>query len=69
MNEIRDLIIGIDFGKEFSQISYYDRKAGEPLSVSMKVGSSQFEAPTLLCRRIEQDDFCVGLEAKYFGKE
>lgn len=69
MNEIRDLIIGIDFGKEFSQISYYDRKAAEPLSVSMKVGSSQFEAPSILCRRIEQDDFCIGLEARYFGKE
>lgn len=69
MNEIRDLIIGIDFGKEFSQISYYDRKAAEPLSVSMKVGSSQYEAPTVLCRRIEQNDYCIGLEARYFGKE
>ena len=35
----------------------------------MKVGSSQYEAPSILCKRIEQDDFCVGLEAKYFGKE
>ena len=26
MNEIRDLIVGIDFGKEYSQICYYDRK-------------------------------------------
>ena len=26
MNEIRDLIIGIDFGKDYSQICYYDRK-------------------------------------------
>ena len=25
MNEIRDLIVGIDFGKEYSQICYYDR--------------------------------------------
>lgn len=69
MNEIRDLIIGIDFGKEFSQISYYDRKALEPRSLSMKVGSSQYEAPSLLCRRLEQNDYCVGLEAEYFGKE
>ena len=23
MNEIRDLIVGIDFGKEYSQICYY----------------------------------------------
>ena len=26
MNEIRDLIIGIDFGKEYTQLCYYDRK-------------------------------------------
>ena len=30
MNETRDLIIGIDFGKKYSQICYYDRKAEEP---------------------------------------
>ena len=29
MNEIRDLIIGIDIGKEYTQICYYDRKAGK----------------------------------------
>ena len=69
MNEIRDLIIGIDFGKEYSQICYYDRSAKEPRSLSMKVGSSQYEAPTRLCRRVEQGDYCVGLEAEYFAKE
>ena len=35
MNEIRDLIVGIDFGKDTSQISYFDRKGGEPRSISM----------------------------------
>lgn len=69
MNEIRDLIIGIDFGKEYSQICYYDRKAEEPRSVSMKVGANEFEAPTCLCRRVEHDDYCVGLEAVYFARE
>lgn len=69
MNEIRDLIVGIDFGKEVSQICYYDRKGAEPRSISMKVGSSQYEAPTCLCRRIEQKDYCVGLEAEYFARE
>ena len=38
MNEIRDLIVGIDFGREYSQICYYDRKGEEPRSLSMKVG-------------------------------
>lgn len=37
MNEIRDLIIGIDIGKEYTQICYYDRKAEEARSLSMKV--------------------------------
>ena len=69
MNEIRDLIIGIDFGKEDSQICYYDRNAKEPRSLSMKVGSAQYEAPTRLCRRVEQGDYCVGLEAEYFARE
>ena len=35
MNEIRDLIIGIDLGKDYSQICYYDRKGEKPCSVSM----------------------------------
>lgn len=69
MNEIRDLIIGIDFGKEFSQISYYDRKAEEPCSMPMKVGSSQYEVPSVLCKRMEGEEYCIGLEAQYFGKE
>lgn len=69
MNETRDLIIGIDFGKEYSQLCYYDRKAEEPRSVPIKVGSSQFEMPTSLCRRVEQGDYCVGLEAEYFVRE
>ena len=37
MNEIRDLLIGIDIGKEYTQICYYDRKAEEARSLSMKV--------------------------------
>lgn len=69
MNEIRELLIGIDFGKEDSQICYYDRKANEPVSVSMKVGASLYEALTCLCRRKEQKDWCVGLEARYFSEE
>lgn len=69
MNEIRDLIIGIDFGKETSQICYYDRRAGEARSLSMKVGSSQYEAPTCICKRVDHGDYCVGLEAEYFARE
>ena len=37
MNEIRDLIIGIDIGKEYTQICYNDRTAEEARSHSMKL--------------------------------
>ncbi|MCF0132899.1 MAG: hypothetical protein HUJ72_03425 [Blautia sp.] len=69
MNEIRDLIVGIDFEKEKTQMSFYDRKAQEPRSVSMKVGADLFEIPTMLCKRTTQGDYCVGIEAEYFAKE
>ena len=69
MNETRDLIIGIDFGKEYSQICYYDRKAEEPRSLPVKVGSSQLEMPTCLCLRSDQKTWCAGLEAEYFARE
>ena len=69
MNETRDLIIGIDFGKEYSQICYYDRKAEEPRSLPVKVGSSQFEMPTCLCLRPDRKTYCAGLEAEYFARE
>ena len=55
MNETRDLIIGIDFGKKYSQICYYDRKAEEARSLPVKVGSSLYETPTCLCRRTDTD--------------
>ena len=60
MNEIRDLIIGIDIGKEYTQICYYDRKAEEARSLSMKVGASQYEAPGCICYRTDHGDYCVG---------
>lgn len=69
MNEIRDILIGIDFGKKQSQICYYDRKAREPLSVSMKVGTSQYEFPSCICKRPDREDWCFGREAEYFARE
>ena len=70
MNEIRDLIIGIDFGEQTSQIAYYDRKSGEPVSVAERVGSSDMEIPTMLCRRMDaHGGYCVGKEARYFARE
>ena len=41
MNETRNIIAGLELGKEFSQICYYDRKEKEPVSLSVKTGSNQ----------------------------
>ena len=57
MNEIRDLLIGIDFGKKNTQICYFDRKAGEPRSLSWKTSEGSFEMPTALMHRKEQGDY------------
>ena len=69
MNEIRDILIGIDFGKTESQLCYYDRQAREPVSLSMKVGSSQYEFPTCVCKNMDQDVWYFGREAVYNAKE
>ena len=69
MNEIRDLIIGIDFGKDVTQLCYYDRKADEPRSLSLQAGGSQAEVPTVLGRKADGGDFVVGVEARYFARE
>ena len=64
MNEIRNLIIGVDLGRSRTQICYFDRKAGCPRSLSMRVGASTYEVPTILARRFGQKDFFVGLDAE-----
>ncbi|MBR2765816.1 MAG: hypothetical protein IKE03_07540 [Blautia sp.] len=69
MNEIRDLIIGIDFARGSSQITYYDRRAGEPRSVPEKAGSADFEIPTRLCIGTGRKEYCIGSEALYFARE
>ena len=36
MNETRNIIVGLEIGKNQSQICYYDRREKEPISVSVK---------------------------------
>lgn len=68
MNEIRNILIGFQLGKKRSQICYYDRKAQEPVSISTKVGSTLYEFPTSLCKKVGRNEWHFGLEAEYFGK-
>lgn len=69
MNEIRDILIGIDFGKTQSQLCYYDRKAKEPESLSVKSADTQYEFPTCICRGVGKNAWYFGREAVYQAKE
>ena len=69
MNELRNIIIGFQLGRETSQICYYDRKMQEPVSLATKVGSTLFEFPTALCKMEGREEWHFGLEAEYFGKQ
>ena len=66
MNETRNIIAGLEIGKEQSQLCYFDRKEREPISVSVKAGSNQYLFPTLLSKKPGKEAWHYGLEADYF---
>ena len=66
MNEIRNIIIGFELGEKESQICYYDRKAGEAVSMALQVGTSQYTFPTILSKKPGKETWHFGPEAEYF---
>ncbi|MBP3878903.1 MAG: hypothetical protein J6D46_01175 [Lachnospiraceae bacterium] len=68
MNEVRELLIGFEFGRETSEICYYDRKSEEPVCVTTKVGTNLFDFPSILAYVPSKNEWHFGLEAEYFGK-
>ncbi len=66
MNEVRNIIVGFDFGEKESQICYFDRQAGEPVSLPMKVGTGQYTFPNCLSKVPEKEEWHFGLEVEYF---
>ena len=69
MNETRNIIAGLEIGKEQSQLCYFDRKEREPISVSVKAGSNQYLFPTLLSKRPGKETWHYGIEAEYFSRQ
>ena len=51
MNETRNIIVGLEIGKQQSQICYFDRKEKEPISISVKTRSNQYLFPTMLSKK------------------
>lgn len=68
MNEVRNVIVGFDFGEKGSQVTYYDRRAGEPISLSVKVGSGEYIFPNCLSKKQGEDVWHFGPEVSYFAE-
>ena len=66
MNEVRNIIVGFDFGEKESQICYFDRQEGEPVSLPMKVGTGQYTFPNRLSKASEREEWHFGLDVDYF---
>ncbi len=69
MNEVRNIIVGFDFGEKVSQICYLDRQEGEPVSLPIKVGTGQLTFPNCLSKMPEKEEWHFGLEVPYFVKQ
>lgn len=66
--EQKNLIIGFEFNPKESQICYFDRLAKDAVSAEVKVGSSQYTFPTVLCKCPGKEEWHFGIEAEYFAE-
>ena len=66
MNEVRNIIVGLEMGEKTSQICYYDRNEKEPVSLNL-TGQSSAIFPTMLSKKVGEDRYHFGIEAEYFG--
>lgn len=69
MNEVRNILVGFDFGEKVSQLCYYDRREGEPVSLPVKVGTGQYTFRNALSKKPGEDEWHFGLEVEYFVEQ
>ena len=65
----RKLLVGIDLGNRYSQISFVYTDRDEPMTVSYVAGQEQYNVPTVLCKREEVNQWYYGKEALKYIKE
>lgn len=46
INEVNDIIVGFDLGREHSQITFYSQRTPEPTTVSLEEGKDDYLMPT-----------------------
>lgn len=68
MNEVRNILVGIEIGRTCAQICYFDRRQAEPVSIPTKVGTNQYAFPVSLAKMEGKEEWHFGFEADFFGK-
>lgn len=63
MGDVRTLLIGIDLGDEYTQISNYQNKLQEPEPVSLSSDKDNFLIPTCLCVKESTKEWHYGQDA------
>ena len=66
MNEVRNIIVGIEFGEKISQICYYNRDENQPEPLNI-TGLSGGTFPSYLSKKPGADEYHFGVEAEHFG--
>ncbi len=69
MDTIRKLIIGYDLCEDYTQISCFSYKSGEPIPISIRDEEESFLIPTALCVNGETKQWLFGEEAITCGAE
>lgn len=58
------LYVGIDFGNAFSQVSFYNFKENEPVSVDFSGLENRYQIPTVISKTLGREEWFIGDEAK-----
>ena len=67
MDTTRKLFVGYDLCEDFTQISCYSYKSGEPIPISVREEEEQYLIPTALCVNSETKQWLFGEEAVACG--
>ena len=63
------LYYGVDLGNKFTVVSFYEPNMKEPQTISMVMGSEEYQIPTALSKRNGISQWFYGKEAKRAAQE
>ena len=62
-------IVGFDLGREYSQITFYNRSKDEPVTVSTVAGNEKYLIPTCLFQLKGESEWYFGADALKLEEE